>query len=101
MYIVKAEAKQIEKIVTMSIRAFETDVNVGGVKGECPPGFDSVEWHKQMAREGYLYQAMIENDLVGAAIVFPDETENSVYIGRIFIDSVYHRNVLFLRIRKY
>ena len=47
MYIVKAEANQVEKIVDMSIRAFETDVNVGGAKGECPPGFDSVEWHKQ------------------------------------------------------
>ncbi|MBR2256163.1 MAG: GNAT family N-acetyltransferase [Blautia sp.] len=90
MYIVKAEANQEEKIVDMSVRAFETDVYVGGLKGDCPPEFDS-EWHKQMAREGYLYQAMIEKDLVGAAILFPDETETSVYIGRIFIDSVYHR----------
>ena len=38
-----------------------------------------------------MYQAMIGKDLVGAAIVFPDETEKSVYIGRILIDSVYHR----------
>ena len=58
MYIVKAEANQIERIVDMSIRAFETDVNVGGVKGDCPPGFDSIEWHKQMALEGHLYQWM-------------------------------------------
>ena len=91
MFIVKAEANQIERIVDMSIRAFETDVNVGGAEGDCPPEFDSIEWHKQMAREGHLYQAMIGKDLVGAAIVFTDETENSVYIGRIFIDSVYHR----------
>ena len=83
MYIVKAEANQVEKIVDMSVRAFETDVYVGGVKGDCPPEFDSVEWHKQMAREGHLYQAMIGKDLVGAAI--------SVCIGRLFIDSVYHR----------
>ena len=79
MYIVKAEVNQAEKIVDMSIIAFETDVNVGGAKGECPPGFDSVEWHKQMAREGHLYLAIIENDLVGADIVFPDETKNRVY----------------------
>ena len=79
MYIVKAEANQVEKIVDMSVRAFETDVYVGGVKGDCPPEFDSVEWHKQMAREGHLYQAMIGKDLVGAAIVFPDETEKSVF----------------------
>ena len=80
--LVKAEANQVEKIVDMSIRAFETDVHVGGIKGDCPPGFDSIEWHKQMAREGHLYQAMIGKDLVGAAIVFPDETGRSVYIGR-------------------
>ena len=91
MYIVKAEANQVEKIVDMSVRAFETDVYVGGVKGDCPPEFDSVEWHKQMALEGHLYQASIGKDLVGAAIVFQDETKNSVYIGRIFIDSFYHR----------
>ena len=94
MYIVKAEANQVERIVDMSIRAFETDVNVGGVKGDCPPEFDSVEWHQQMAREGHLYQAMIENDLVGAAIVFPDETKCSVYIGRVFIDSVSEPNTI-------
>ena len=68
MYIVKADENQVEKIVDMSIRAFETDVNGGGAKGDCPPEFDSVEWHEQIAREGHLYQAMIGNDLVGAAI---------------------------------
>ena len=31
LYITKAEANQVETIVDMSIRAFETDVNVGGV----------------------------------------------------------------------
>ena len=91
MYIVKAETNQVEKNVDMSIRAFETDVNVGGAKGDCPSEFDSIKWHKQMVREGHLYQAMIGNDLVGAAIIFPDETEKSVCIGRLFIDSVYHR----------
>ena len=52
MYLVKAEANQIEKIVTMSVRAFETDVNVGGAKGDCPPGFDSAEWHQQWPGKG-------------------------------------------------
>ena len=61
MYIIKAEAEQIEKIVNMSVRAFETDVNVGGIKGDCPPEYDSIKWHQQMAREGHLYQAMIGN----------------------------------------
>ena len=85
MHIVKAEASQVEKIVDMSIRAFETDVNVGGAKGDCPPGFDSVEWHKQMAREGYLYRAMIENDLVGAAVIFPDETKTACTLAEYLL----------------
>ena len=55
MHIVKAETSQVDMIVDMSVRAFETDVNVGGAKGDCPPEFDSVEWHRQMAREGHLY----------------------------------------------
>lgn len=91
MRIVKAEEKQIAKIVDMSIRAFETDVDVGGSKGDCPPGFDSAEWHRQMAREGHLYAAIEGNDLVGAAIVFLDESGESLYVGRIFIDSLFHR----------
>ena len=91
MHIVIAEENQIKTIVDMSVRAFETDVNVGGTKGDCPPEYDSAEWHKQMAREGHLYQAMIGKDIVGGAVIFPDETKNSVYIGRIFIDSIHHR----------
>ena len=46
MYIVTAEENQIKTIVDISVRAFETDVNVGGAKGDCPPGYDSVEWYK-------------------------------------------------------
>ena len=92
MYLVKAEANQIEKIVAMSVRAFETDVNVGGIKGDCPPEYDSIKWHQQIAREGHLYQAMIGNDLVGAAIVFPDETENSVYIELSGSPDILHYN---------
>ena len=90
MYLVKAKEDSLKRIVDMSIRAFKTDVIVGEEKAG-PPEFDSVEWHKQMVREGHLYQAMIGKNLVGAAIVFPDEAKNSVYIGRIFIDSIYHR----------
>ena len=91
MHIVIAEENQVKIIVDMSVRAFETDVNVGGTKGDCPPEYDSVEWYKHMAREGHLYQAMLGKDIVGAAVIFSGETENSVYIGRIFIDPVYHR----------
>jgi GNAT superfamily N-acetyltransferase len=41
---------------------------------------------------------MIGEDLVGAGILFPDATGKSVYIGRIFIDSVYHRKCYGIRL---
>lgn len=91
MYLIRANANEIDRIVDMSRKAFGTDVSVGGAEGNCPPDFDSVEWHNQMAQEGHLYQAMIGEKIVGAAILFPDEAGNSIYIGRIFIDSDYHR----------
>ena len=37
MYVVRAEAKQVEKMRNMSIRAFETDVNVGGITSPMIP----------------------------------------------------------------
>ena len=70
MNIVKAEENQAKTIVDISVRAFETDVNVGGTKGDCPPEYDSVEWHKQMAREGHLYQAMIGKDIDKHLVLF-------------------------------
>lgn len=59
MYLIRANANEIDRIVDMSRKAFGTDVSVGGAEGDCPPDFDSVEWHNQMAQEGHLYQAMI------------------------------------------
>ena len=56
MDIIKAEQNQIEKIVGMSIRAFETDIHVGGKKGDYPPEFDSVEWHRKWQKTGICFK---------------------------------------------
>lgn len=85
------EIEVIENIVEMSKRAFLTDINVGGNKGDCPPDYDSLLWHKQMADDGHLYKAISDNKLVGAAVLFVNDNAEQLYIGRIFIDSIYHR----------
>lgn len=94
MDLVPAEFNQIENIVGMSVQAFETDIEVGGKEGDVPPEYDSVSWHRQMAEEGHLFQAMIGEKIVGAAILFEDEKNQSLYIGRIFIDKLYHKKGL-------
>ena len=86
-----AELKHIERIVAISKRAFETDTEVGGAIGDCPPEYDSVAWHEQMRNEGHLLQAVVDGEIVGGAILFVDKDGETLYIGRIFIDPVYHR----------
>lgn len=91
MNIAAANINQIPEIVAMSLRAFATDTAVGGEEGDCPPEFDSESWHRQMADEGHLFAAMVDEELVGAAILFIDEEKKRMYIGRIFIDSIHHK----------
>ena len=91
MKLVNAELKHIEKIVAISKRAFETDIEVGGTIGDYPPEYDSVIWHEQMENEGHLLQAVIDGEIVGGAILFLDKDGETLYIGRIFIDPVHHR----------
>ncbi len=86
-----AEWKHIERIVAISKRAFETDIEVGGATGDYPPEYDSLIWHEQMLNEGHLFQAVIDGEIVGGAILFPDQDGKTLYIGRIFIDPTHHR----------
>ena len=85
------ELKDIERIVAISKRAFESDTEVGGTIGDYPPEYDSILWHEQMRNEGHLLQAVVDGEIVGGAILFVDKDGESLYIGRIFIDPVHHR----------
>ena len=91
MKLENAELKQIERIVAISKRAFETDIEVGGAIGDYPPEYDSVIWHEQMLNEGHLLQAVINGEIAGGAILFLDNDGETLYIGRIFLDPVHHR----------
>ena len=91
MKLVKAERTQLEKIVAISKSAFETDVTVGGAVGDCPPEYDSLIWHEQMLNEGHLFQAIVGDAVIGGAILFLSENKESLYVGRIFVDSTHHK----------
>lgn len=91
MKLESVEKHNVKTIVSISKRAFETDVNVGGAVGDYPPEYDSYSWHEQMRKEGHLFQAVEEDTVVGGAILFLSEDEEKLYVGRIFIDSAYHK----------
>ena len=91
MKLENAGLKHIERIVAISKRAFETDIEVGGAIGNYPPEYDSAIWHEQMLNEGHLLQAVIDGEIVGGAILFLDKDGETLYIGRIFIEPAHHR----------
>ena len=86
-----AGKQHIEKIVSISKRAFETDVDVGGTVDDYPPEYDSICWHEQMLNEGHLFQAIVDDIVIGGAILFLSENKESLYVGRIFVDSLHHK----------
>jgi len=90
MRLTTANINQIGNIVRMSKAAFESDISVGGKCGDYPPEYDSMEWHLEMAEKGHLYQAMVGDLIIGAAILFYNEESKNLYVGRIFVDTLYH-----------
>ena len=91
MKLENAELKHIEKIVSISKAAFESDINVGASESDAPPDYDSIPWHIQMKNEGHLLQAVIDGEIAGGAILFADKDGETLYIGGIFLHPVYYR----------
>ena len=91
MRLEKAEKCRLERIVAVSQKAFETDVAVGGAAGDHPPEYDSLVWHEQMLNEGHLFQAVENDEIIGGAVLFYDEKNGSLYVGRVFVDSMLHK----------
>ena len=91
MKLENAELKNIERIVAISKAAFDSDIDVGASEPDGPPDYDSIAWHIQMKNEGHLLQAVIDEEIVGGAILFLDKDGETLYIGRIFIDPAHHR----------
>ena len=91
MKLENAELKHIERIVSISKAAFDSDIDVGASKTDRPPHYDSISWHIQMKNEGHLLQVVIDGKIVGGTIIFVDKDSETLYIGRIFIDPVHHR----------
>ena len=84
----KANKKEVEKLTELSIAAFHTDYLVGGAELNGPPGYNDKKWHFDMQKGDHLYTFLVDNIIIGGAVIFIDN--NSVYIGRIFVDPLYH-----------
>jgi GNAT superfamily N-acetyltransferase len=81
--LVKAGTSDALALNGISKRAFDSDVLVGGPSAGGPPGYMSVSFHTQMAREGHLYKLTEEGRIVGGAILFVQG--DALNVGRIFV----------------
>lgn len=92
MILTKTTENHIRELVAISKSAFDSDIMVGGAGVGGPPGYDSVEWHTEMMNQGHLFTAIVEDNIVGGAILFGDDnTPSFMYVGRIFISPEFFR----------
>lgn len=91
MVLIETEERHIPELVRISKAAFDSDIEVGASIGNVPPNYNSEVWHKDMMRRGNLFTAIVNEKIIGAAIVFPNADNGTVYIGRIFVDPVEFR----------
>ena len=83
MELVLAKSQEALVLTSISKRAFDSDIEVGGTKVGGPPGYQSHKYHIKMAAQKHLYTFYNNGLIVGGAILFKDGT--NLYIGRIFI----------------
>ena len=79
----KAGISDASTLTGISKRSFDSDASMGGPPSGGPPGYMSVPFHAEMARQGHLYKLTERGRIVGGAILF---WENGVLnVGRIFV----------------
>lgn len=84
MELVLAKSQDALVLTSISKRAFDSDIEVGGTQVGGPPGYQSHKFHVKMAEQKHLYTFCNNKLIVGGAVLFKDGT--NLYIGRIFID---------------
>ena len=83
LQLLKANTSDALTLNKISERAFDSDVFMGGPSAEGPPGYKSVSFHTEMAKQGHLYKLTEDGQTVGGAILFLQG--DVLNIGRIFV----------------
>ena len=85
----KAGTADAVRLMCISKKAFDSDVEVGASGAGGPPGYNSLSFHTKMARMNSLYKLVDDYKIVGGALLFLKEDELNV--GRIFVAPEYFR----------
>ena len=55
MFLRKSTINDIKELTAISIKAFDSDIQVGGKEAGGPPDYDSESWHRKMMEQNHLY----------------------------------------------
>ena len=87
MILRKSIASDVKELTSISTKAFDTDVLVGGPENDGPLGYNSEGWHREMMEQNHLYTYICDDEtIVGGAVIFG---RDELFVGRIFIDPKY------------
>lgn len=80
----QAASSDVAILTDISKQAFDSDVEIGASSAGGPPGYESLEFHTQMADGKHLYKLTDDEIIVGGAVLFKDG--DKLNVGRIFVD---------------
>ena len=55
MFLRKSTINDIKELTAISIKAFDSDIQVGGKEAGGPPDYDSESWYRKMMEQNHLY----------------------------------------------
>ena len=74
MFLRKSTINDIKELTAISIKAFGSDIQVGGKEAGGPPDYDSESWHRKMMEQNHLYTFLnSDENIVGGAVLFGAE----------------------------
>ncbi|RJP52951.1 MAG: N-acetyltransferase [Anaerolineaceae bacterium] len=77
-------------LISVSIRAFHSDIFVGAETLKGPPGYDSLEFHIEMLnKSSHFYKIVCGQKIIGGFWLM-QQKHDEAYLYRIFLDPDYH-----------
>jgi ribosomal protein S18 acetylase RimI-like enzyme len=96
-----ANEDDLEELTSISIKSFHSDIKVGANIQKGPPGYNSLEFHKEMLEKAYAFYKIMANKSIIGAFWFMKQENNTAYLYRIFIDPKYHRQGIGIKTFKF
>ncbi|WP_022666254.1 GNAT family N-acetyltransferase [Desulfospira joergensenii] len=88
-------------VTDISIKSFHSDIDVGAEVLKGPPGYDSIDFHREMLRESSCFYKILTNQNIIGAFWFMKKGKEEAYVYRLFIEPSFHKHGIGLKIFKF